>query len=151
MGYRRSSVAFNLLRRLQSTGHTCNHPVRVPLANPVLHENCAPIGPEILSSTGAGLLSCFLEHLRTPVLYSMCVCLRAKGRNTNNLGYDGRIFVSLKGVFEVWKANPSPTPPQPFPQQPSSRTNPAFPCLIWPSFETLIKETKPTIGQLSTF
>ena len=33
----------------------CALPMRVPNPSPALDKNCAPMGPEILSSTGAGV------------------------------------------------------------------------------------------------
>ena len=37
------------------TGRNCVLSMRVPNPGPVLDKNCAPMGPEILSSTGAGV------------------------------------------------------------------------------------------------
>ena len=36
-------------------GGKCVFSMRVPNPSPVLDKNCAPMGPEILSSTGAGV------------------------------------------------------------------------------------------------
>ena len=37
------------------TGRNCVLSMKVPNPSPVLDKNCAPMGPEILSSTGAGV------------------------------------------------------------------------------------------------
>ena len=36
------------------TGKNCALSMRFPDRNPILDKNCAPMGPELLSSTGAG-------------------------------------------------------------------------------------------------
>ena len=43
--------------RLSSSGGTgnCALPMGVPISSPVLDKNCVPMGPKILSRTGAGV------------------------------------------------------------------------------------------------
>ena len=43
--------------------------MRLPDPSPVLDKNRAPMGPEILSSTGAGVWRKAPMHFQTPVLY----------------------------------------------------------------------------------
>ena len=40
---------------IAGTGENCALPMRLPDPSPVLDENCAPMGPEFLSSAGAGV------------------------------------------------------------------------------------------------
>ena len=57
-------------------GGNCARPMRLPDPSPVLDKNRAPMGPGILSSTGAGVWRRLLWHFRTPVLYWMNFSLR---------------------------------------------------------------------------
>ena len=41
--------------RFLSTGQNCALPMRVPNSSPVLDKNRAPMGPDVLSSAGAGV------------------------------------------------------------------------------------------------
>ena len=59
-------------------GGNCARPMRLPDPSPVLDKNRAPMGPEILSSTGAGSGERLLWHFQTPVLYWINFSLRSK-------------------------------------------------------------------------
>ena len=52
--------------------------MRFPDRSPVLDKNPASMGPEILSSTGAGVWGRLLRHFQTPVLYWINFSLREK-------------------------------------------------------------------------
>ena len=51
------------------TGKNCLLSMRVPDPSPALDKNCAPIGPEILSGTGAGVWGKAPKYFQTPVLH----------------------------------------------------------------------------------
>ena len=60
-------------------GRNCALSMGVPNPSPVLDKNCAPMGPEILSSTGAGVWSRASKKIfETPVLYWINFSLRDK-------------------------------------------------------------------------
>ena len=52
--------------------------MRVPNPSPVLDRNRAPMGPEILSSAGAGVWGKFHLAFQTPVLYWINISLRGR-------------------------------------------------------------------------
>ena len=66
------------------TERTCDLPVRLPNPSPAPDKNRAPTGPEILSSTGAGLVGERpLRYLQTPVLDWINVSLRVNWKPAN--------------------------------------------------------------------
>ena len=58
-------------------GRIADLSMRVPNPSPILDKSCAPMGPEILSSTGAGVWRMALEGFQTPVPYWINFSLRS--------------------------------------------------------------------------
>ena len=79
-------------------GGNCARPMRLPDPSPVLDKNRAPMGPEILSSVGAGVWWRLLWHCKTPVLYWINFSLRLQIQKPGNHPSNSRNFRGILGA-----------------------------------------------------